>query len=124
MDCEKFKCCMFEKIDDPKKKAVLDKINGICFALFIIMLGGIWLVPKGTLPETTWLIGLGFIMIGGNIARHLNGIKLCQCTVVLGILLLIAGISGLYGIAFPIFPVLIILIGVGFLVGIISKKKQ
>ena len=58
------KCCTFEKIEDPEKKAALDKINGIGFAAFIIMIGGLLLVPKGVLPESTWLIGVGLIMIG------------------------------------------------------------
>lgn len=124
MECEKFKCCTFEKIDDPKKKAVLDKINGVGFALFIIMLGGLWLMPEGALPETTWLIGVGLIMIGGNVARHLNGIRLCPCTAVLGVLLLIAGVLGFYGLALPVFPILLIIIGVSIVLGFLSKKKQ
>ena len=117
------KCCAFEKIDDPKKKAALDKINGIGFVLFILMIGGLLLLPKGMLPETTWLIGIGLIMIGGNVARRLNGIKLCQCTAVLGILLLIAGILGLFGVTFPVFPILLVIIGVSIVLGIIKKKK-
>jgi len=118
------KCCAFEKIEDPKKKALLSKINGIGFALFIVMMGCLLLIPKGTLPESSWLIGVGLIMIGGNIARHLNGIRLCQCTSVLGVLLLIAGILGLFGIAFPVFPILLVIIGVSIIIGVISKKKK
>ncbi|MFC1589920.1 hypothetical protein ACFL42_00350 [Candidatus Omnitrophota bacterium] len=118
------KCCAFEKIEDPKKKAVLNKINGIGFALFIVIMGGLLLVPKGTLPESSWLIGVGLIMIGGNIARRLNGIGLCGCTSVLGILLLIAGILGLFGIALPVFPILLVVIGVSMILGIISGKKK
>jgi len=117
------KCCAFEKIEDPKKRAILDKINGIGFALFILMIGGLLLVPKGTLPETTWLIGIGLIMLGGNVARRLNGIKLCNCTIVLGGLLLIAGILGLYGVAFPVFPILLVIVGVSIILGIIKKKQ-
>lgn len=118
------KCCVSEKIEDPKKKATLDKINGIGFALLIVMIGGLLLIPKGTLPETTWLVGVGLIMIGCNVARRLKGIGLCQCTTVLGILLLIAGILGLFGITFPVFPVLLIIFGISIVIGLISKKKQ
>jgi CHASE2 domain-containing sensor protein len=118
------KCCAFEKIEDPKKKAVLNKINGIGFALFLVMIGGLLLVPEGALPESTWLIGLGLIMIGGSVARRLNEIGPCQCTVVMGVLLLIAGVVGLSGAEFPVFPILLIFIGVSIVIGIISKKKQ
>lgn len=118
------KCCAFEKIEDPKKKAILDKINGIGVALFIVMIGGLLLIPKGVLPETTWLIGVGLIMVGGNIARRLNDIKSCHCTLVLGILLLIAGILGLFGITFPVFPILLVIFGVSIILGLVSKKKQ
>ena len=76
------KCCMFEKIENQKKKAQLDKINGIGFAVFLVFLGVLWLLPKDALPDTTWLIGLGIIIIGGNIARRLNGIRLCHCSFV------------------------------------------
>jgi len=117
------KCCAFEKINDPKKKALLDKINGIAFALFIVMIGGLLLAPEGMLPESSWLIGVGLIMIGGNITRRLNGIVLCPCSAVLGILLLIAGIVGLYGVSLPVFPILLVIIGVSIILGIVSKKK-
>ena len=118
------KCCATEKIEDPKKKVVLDKINSIGFALFIVMIGGLLLVPKGVLPESSWLIGVGLLMIGGNIARRLNGIKLCSCTLVLGILLLIAGILGLYGIALPVFPILLVIFGISIILGLVSKKNK
>jgi len=117
------KCCAFEKVADPKKKAILDKINGMGFALFIIMIGTLFLMPKGTLPETTWLIGSGIIMLGGNVARRLNGITLCQCTIALGGLLLIAGILGIYGIELPLLPILLVLAGIGIVAGLVSKKK-
>jgi len=124
MEGSKFKCCATEKIDDPKKKAIVDKINGIGFALFIIMMGGLLLVPKGILPGGTWLIGIGLIMLGGNIARIRNDIRLCHCTLVLGIILLIAGIMSFSYIKIPIFPIVLIVIGVCLIRGLIANKKQ
>ena len=118
------KCCAFEKIKDPKKKAILDKISGIGFALFVIMLGLLWLLPEAMFPETTWLIGLGLIILGGNVARRANGIRSCHCGLVLGTLFLLAGILGLFGITLPIFPILLVIIGVGVVIGLVSKKKH
>ena len=124
MKGSKFKCCFSEKIDDPKKKAIVDKINGIGFALFITMMGGLLLVPKGILPGGTWLVGVGLIMVGSNIARMRNDIRLCHCTLVLGIILLIAGIMSFSYIKIPIFPIVLIVIGVCLIRGLIAKKKQ
>ena len=117
------KCCMQEKIADPKKKALSDKINAIGWALFLVMRGGLLLMPKGKVPESAWLIGAGIILVGVNVVRYLTKIKLCGCTLLVGAILLIAGICGLYGIEFPIFPVLLILAGIGIVVGLITKKK-
>lgn len=120
----KMNCCMFEKVDDPKKKAALDKINAIGLALFLLMMGGLLIMPKGTLPESSWLVGLGLILIGGNIARYLNKIKFCTCGLVIGALMLASGICGIYGITFPFFPALLIIIAVGIIWGLITKKKN
>ena len=118
------KCCETEKNDASDKKPTLDKINSIGFALFIVMIGGLLLIPKGTLPESVWLIGVGLILLGCNIAKRFNGIKPCGCSIVLGILLLIAGILGLFGIALPVFPILLVIFGISIILGLVSKKKK
>ncbi len=117
------KCCMTEKLSDPKKKALDDKITAIGWALFFVMIGGLLLMPKGIVPDSAWLIGAGLIMIGANIARRKNGIRLCGCGTGLGAVLLLAGIFGLFGIVFPIIPVLLVLVGVGIIMGIVKKKS-
>ena len=117
------KCCMFEKIEDPKQKALVGKINGIGLAAFLVMIGVLWILPKGTLPETTSLIGLGLILMGTSIVRYLNGLGLCHCSVVFGAVLLLMGVCGLYGVELPVIPILLIMLGIGIAFGLLTKKK-
>lgn len=117
------KCCISEKVTDPDKRDVLDRINGISFAAFLVMTGVLWLIPKGILPKASWLIGLGVIMLGSNVARQMNGITLSHGSSILGIIILLAGVCGLLGIAFPVFPIAAIVIGLSIAIGIISGGK-
>lgn len=117
------KCCMFDKIDDPKKKSLNDKIDAVGWGLFFIMIGVLLLAPEGNVPETAWLVGAGLILLGGNAARRLNNIKMCGCTVFLGIIALVAGIAGLYGVTLPIFPIILIIIGGSIIFKLIAEKK-
>ncbi len=56
------------------KKGLNQKLNAVAWALFLIMLGGLWMTPAGTVPESTWLIGVGLILLGLNAIRYLSGI--------------------------------------------------
>jgi hypothetical protein len=87
------------------------RLDGIGWALFLIMIGGLWLMPEGTVPEGTWLIGVGLIMLGISAIRSVGGIKVSWFTVVLGVIALATGASGFFGVNLPWFPILLILIG-------------
>src|SRR3972149_2042115 len=82
-------------IQDTQKAALNKRLESIGWGLFLIMIGGIWLVPDEQVPEGTWLIGAGLIMLGLNLARYLNGIRMSGFTIVLGILALASGLSDL-----------------------------
>jgi hypothetical protein len=86
-------------------------LDGIGWALFLIMIGGLWLMPEGTVPEGTWLIGVGLIMLGISVVRSLSGIDVSWFTVVLGVIALASGASDFFGVSLPWFPILLILIG-------------
>jgi hypothetical protein len=68
------------------------RLEGIGWALFLIMIGGIGLVPS--VPPGTWLVGTGLIMLGLNLARYLSGLRMSNFTVVLGVLALLLGVGG------------------------------
>ena len=97
-------------------KAALNKrLETVGWALFLIMIGGIGLVPKEQVNGGVWLVGVGLIMLGLNVARYINGIKTSSGTIVLGALALISGIGNLLGLDLPVFAILLILIGANLL---------
>jgi hypothetical protein len=91
------------------------RLEGIGWALFLIMIGGLGLVPDAMVPEGTWLIGVGLIMLGLNLARSLNHIPMSSGTLFLGVLALIAGVTSVAGVDLPIFPIVLILLGLSAL---------
>lgn len=102
-------------IQESEKSARNQRLEAIGWALFLIMLGGIGLVPDALVPEGTWLIGVGLIMLGLNLARSLSDIPMSAGTLLLGALALIAGIASVLGMNLPIFPIALILLGVNAL---------
>jgi hypothetical protein len=95
--------------DDPRKQELNSRLETVSWGLFLIMLGGFALV-KGV-PEGTWLIGAGVIMLGLNAVRLLVGIRPSGFTLILGTIALLAGIGEVLGVDMPVGPILIILIG-------------
>lgn len=107
-----------------KEENISNRINSTSWALFFIMIGCLWLVPAETLPENTWLIGAGIIMLGSNIVRYNKGIKMVLFTNILGVVALAAGISDNMGVELPVFPILIILIGLSIVFGNLTEKNH
>ncbi len=109
---------------DRAAKAELDgRLTSISWALFLIMVGGFLLVPSSSLPAGSWLIGIGLIMIGLNVARNLNGIRMSTLTTVLGIIALVAGLGDFAGVDVPVFPLLIILIGASIILRNLEPRR-
>lgn len=79
------------------------------------MIGGIGLVPDAMVPEGAWLIGVGLIMLGLNLARYVNQIPASSGSLFLGALALIAGVTSVFGVDLPIFPIALILLGLSAL---------
>ncbi len=108
----------------PAEKQVLNKrLETSGWALFLIMLGGLGLVPNEQVPGGVWLIGAGLIMLGLNAARFINGIQMSGFTVVLGILALLSGIGDFLHVELPLFPILLILIGAHILLKPMFEKS-
>ena len=106
------------------KKISLDKrLDSIGWGLFLIMIGGLWLIPDERVPEGTWLIGTGLIILGLMGIRFLYGIKISGFWFVLGILALAFGISDIFGLDLPVFAILLILVGASIILKPLLKKK-
>lgn len=100
-------------------RALDRQLEGISWALFLIMIGGVWLIPN--VPEGVWLIGVGVIMLGLNVTRYLNGIRMGLFSSVLGVLALALGVAELFGLNWPVLPMILILIGANILYDVIVR---
>ena len=91
-------------------------LETLAWGAFFIWWGITQLIPS--LPDGIGALGVGVILLGLNAARSLNGLPTSGFTVALGILALVAGGLDLVGAVLhlpfeiPIFPVLLIVLGV------------
>ena len=99
-----------------KEEALNKRFENIGWGLFMIMIGGLWLIPDQFVPEGTWMIGTAFILFGLNIARHLNNIPMSWFSLILGGIALVLGISDFFKVDLPFFPILLIIIGAKLLI--------
>ena len=100
---------------DGEQHSLAHRLDSVGWALFLIMVGCLWLVPKTKVPEGTWLIGTGIIMIGVNLAKYLNSIKMNGFTLAVGVIAIGLGLAGVFGIELPFFAILVIIIGVNII---------
>ena len=78
---------------DPNKAALNKRLETAFWGLFLIMLGGQWLLRDSRLPNGLWDVGVGLILLGLNAARYFNGLRLSGFTTFLGILSLVGGLA-------------------------------
>lgn len=67
-----------------EKQGLARRLEATAWGLFFIMLGGVLLLPSGTVPDGAWLLGAGAIMLGLNAARYVNGIAASAFSVGVG----------------------------------------
>lgn len=113
-----------KNVQETEEQVLNKRLERIGWALFLIMIAGIALVPDERIPKGTWPIGVGLIMLGLNAARYLNGIKMSGFTIVLGILALGSGLGDFLGVDLPLFPILLILIGANIILRPLFEKGQ
>jgi len=65
---------------DPEKVALNKRLETAFWGLFLIMLGGWAFVPKETVPNGLWSIGVGMLLLGLNAARYFNKIRMSGFT--------------------------------------------
>lgn len=90
------------------------RLDQIGWGIFLVMIGTIWLVPG--VPQGTWLIGTGILLLLLNGIRSRLGVQWSGISVALGTLALIAGLGHYTGINVPLFPVCLVVIGLALIV--------
>lgn len=116
---------------DPEKAALNKRLETIFWGLFLIMLGGWGLIPGEVIPKGAWSIGVGLLLLGLNLVRNLQGLRMSGFTTLLGVLALLGGISELLGWADLNGAVLLIILGAYLIVkpwvekqGLFGKAEQ
>jgi len=104
--------------------ALNKRLESIGWGLFLVMLGGTILIPEELVPTGLWTVGVGLIMLGLNIARYFNGIRMSGFTTVLGLLALIGGTAQLLGVELLDGGLLLIIIGAYLILKPWFDKRQ
>lgn len=103
-------------VDKSTKKVALSKrLEDFGWAVLLIAIGTIWLVPDKMIPQGSWLIAVGLILLGLNAIRYFNGINMRGFSLAVGIVALVIGLGEFFGLTLPLFPIALIVIGVGIL---------
>jgi hypothetical protein len=94
------------------ESSALDRrLDDLGWGMFLVMTGTLWLMPAGSVPEGTWLVGTGVLLLGLNAIRRANDIPIHALTAILGVLALLAGLGTLVGVTLPLFAICLILVG-------------
>jgi hypothetical protein len=113
-----------EVVIDPQKAAMNKRLETIAWGCFLLLLGGFLFVPYEIIRGGWWSIGVGLIMIGLNIARYVNKLRMSGFTTVLGILSIIGGIFDLIGMPSVNAAVLLIVLGAYLILKPYFDKRQ
>jgi hypothetical protein len=109
---------------DPGKAALDKRFERLGWGLLLVMIGGLALVPDRWVPEGTWLVGTGLIMLGLNALRYVNGIAMSAFTIVLGLVALSSGISDVAGVDLPVIEIILIAIGAHIISKVIRESRH
>jgi hypothetical protein len=92
--------------------SVLDhRIDDIGWGLFLILVGALWLMPHGWVPDGTWLVGTGVLLLGLNAVRRANDLPVHRLGVLLGLLALVAGLAAMAQVSAPLVPAFLVVVG-------------
>ena len=103
--------------DSALTKVTLNKrLEESSWGFFLLLIGTLLLLPAGLVPQGTWLIGAGLIMLVLNGVRYVNGISASGFTVGLGLIAILVGLTSFFGLRPPLFAIFLALIGLSIIV--------
>ena len=109
------------RMDFPSAPDAARRLDQIGWGIFLIMIGTIWLVPS--VPQGTWLIGTGVLLLLLNVIRFTKGIQWSGVSTALGAFALVAGLSALAGISVPLFPICLVIVGVALVLRTVASVR-
>jgi hypothetical protein len=101
------------------------RLDALGWGLFLIMIGGLWLVPQEWgIPDGAWLVGTGLIILGISAVRRFNDLQVSGFWLFLGALALGAGLVDIVGWDLPVFPILLIIAGGAVLLNLLGRRNR
>jgi len=98
--------------EDAKVDVFEERLARFGWGAILILTGSMWLIPSRLLPNGSWLMTMGFILLGLNAARYAVRQVWDGFTSALGILALLAGVGELFHASLPVLAITLIVIGV------------
>jgi hypothetical protein len=89
------------------------RIEAIGWGLLFLVSGILFLIPG--LPEGTWLVALGILMLGLNATRLAMNLPIERFGVVIGAGAVLAGLGIMAGMDVPVFALLLIVSGLAII---------
>ena len=108
---------------DQRKRSLDKRLATLFWPLLLILIGALWLFPANRVPGGTWLVGIGLILLGLNLARVVNGIPARLMPTVLGVVALAAGLAQFAGAELPLVPLSFIAIGTSIALELLHARK-
>lgn len=99
---------------DALRKDLDSHLDTVGWGLFFLLSGLVLLVP--TLPDGTWLTGVGTIVVGLGAVRASFGLPVSSFWAIAGAGLVVAGIGTIAGLALPWFALLLVVCGAALLI--------
>ncbi len=96
------------------------QIDSAAWAVFFIWLGVVMLAG---LPWDWFLVGVGVLILGAQMIRQQRNLKVDRFGVVIGFIILAAGMWDLLALPLPLMPIILIVLG-GYLLWKTFSKTQ
>lgn len=97
------------------------RLDVLGWGIFFLMTGMLILIPG--LPEGTWLVGVGVLLLGLAAVRVARGLAFEWFGVILGSSALVAGFGTIAGVSIPVFALFLVACGLALIAGVLSKGR-
>ena len=95
------------------------RLDALGWGVFFLMTGMLMLIPG--LPEGTWLVGLGVLLLGLAGVRLALGLPFEWFGPILGAGALLAGFGTIAGVYIPVFALFLVACGLALIASVLSK---
>lgn len=92
-----------------------ERWDAVGWGLLLVMTGIVLLVPG--LPDGTWLVGFGAILVAVNLARSASGIGAEWLWVIVGAGAMLAGVGAIAGVDLPVVALVLLAGGLALIAG-------